>query len=186
MIKAVFPSDSSLMDGIAQGEIDAFVRLFERYAPNAMALAQRILRRSHLADEAVQEAFLDVWREPDRYLTEGGTVQSWLMSTVHHRAVDRVRGEESQRERVAEAAGATDRVTPDPVEMVVTRIVVADEQETVQQALTGLPCAQRRIIELMYFGGLTQSQISERLSIPLGTVKSRTLLAMRRLGMTLA
>ncbi len=176
-------SDSSLMEGIAQGELDAFVQLFERYAPNAMALAQKILRRPRLAEEAVQDAFLAVWHHPDRYLTDLGTVQSWLMSTVHHRAVVLVRREESHRTRAGEAAttAVTDRVAADPADMVVVQSVVADEQGAVHQALSDLPPAQRQIVELMYFGGLTQSQISERLSLPLGTVRSRNLLAMRRL-----
>ena len=97
-------SDCVLMERIAEGDPDAFACLFQRYAPTAMALTHRILRQSHLAEEAAQEAFLAVWRHPDRYSTKRGTVRSWLMSTVHHKAVDLVRREESQRSGAAKAA----------------------------------------------------------------------------------
>lgn len=176
-------SDCVLMERIAEGDPDAFVCLFQRYAPTAMALTHRILRQSHLAEEAVQDAFLAVWRHPDRYSTKRGTVRSWLMSTVHHKAVDLVRREESQRSGAAKAAAVvvTDEESADPGDVVVAKTIEEDAKMAVQLALASLPLAQRQIIELMYFGGLTQLQISKRLSLPLGTVKSRTLLGMRRL-----
>jgi RNA polymerase sigma factor (sigma-70 family) len=179
-------SDCVLMERTAEGDPDAFVCLFQRYAPTAMALTHRILRRSHLAEEAVQEAFLAVWRHPERYSTKRGTVRSWLMSTVHHKAVDLVRRED-QRSGAAKAAAVvvTDEESADPGDVVVAKTIEADAKVAVQLALASLPPAQRQIIELMYFGGLTQLQISKRLSLPLGTVKSRTLLGMRRLQVAL-
>jgi RNA polymerase sigma-70 factor (ECF subfamily) len=172
--------DRALMKGLAQRDCDAFVRLFDRYASPAMTLAQTILRHRHLAEEAVQEAFLAVWRHPDRYRAERGTVRSWLLSTVHHRAVDLVRREESQRRRAAEEDD-TGKAPADPGDLVVEEIALADQRTAVRRALEDLPVAQRQIVELMYFGALSQTQISERLSMPLGTVKSRALLGMRRL-----
>jgi RNA polymerase sigma-70 factor (ECF subfamily) len=169
--------DRDLLKGIAQGDLDAFVGLFDRYAPTAMALAQAILRQPHLAEEAVQEAFLAVWRAPARYRVDRGTVRSWLLSTVHHRAVDVVRREESQRRRPAQ--DATDQAPADPGEVVVEEVGLAEDRKAVRRALEELRPKQRQIIELMYFGGLSQTRISERLSLPLGTVKSRTLLGMR-------
>lgn len=175
--------DRDLMKAIAQGGHDAFVRLFDRYAPTAIALAQTILRQRHLAEDAVQETFLAVWRDPHRYRAERGTVRAWLMSAVHHRAVDLVRREESQRRRASEAAAEefTDRTPADPGDVVVEEIGLAEERKAIRRALEDLPSKQRQIIELMYFGGLSQTRISERLSLPLGTVKSRTVLGMRRL-----
>ena len=96
--------DRDLMKGIAQGDRNAFLRMFDRYAPTAMGLAWRMLRHRHLAEEAVQEAFLAVWRDPDGYRAERGTVRAWLMSTVHHRAVDLIRHEASQNRRAMESA----------------------------------------------------------------------------------
>jgi RNA polymerase sigma-70 factor (ECF subfamily) len=172
------------MKGLAQGDHAAFVRLFERYSPTAIAFARTILRHRDLAEEVVQEAFLAVWRQPDRYRAERGTVRSWLMSTVHHRAVDLVRCEESQRKRAAEAAAAsdpTDEVAADPCEVVVEESGLADQRGAVQRALRDLRPEQRQIIELTYFGAISQTLIADRLSLPLGTVKSRTRLGMGRL-----
>lgn len=180
--------DRYLLKRMAQGDRTAFTHFFNRYAPTAMATARRILRHPNLAEEIVQEAFLAVWRDPGRYWADRGTARAWLMSIVHHRAVDLVRREESQRKRAEEADGdrATDTVPADPCHVVVEKIGQTDERNAVRRALEDLPPRQRQIIELMYFGGLSQSRISERLSLPLGTVKSRTLLGMRRLKAALA
>ncbi len=180
-------SDSDLMVGIIQGDLDAFEGLFNRYLPTAMALAQRILRQGQMAEESVQEAFLAVWRDPQKYRAERGTVRSWLLTTVHNRAVDHVRREQSQRARAAAASalGSADELPADPGEVVVRAIGLVKLQRAVRRALEGLRPERRQIIELMYFGGLTQSQISDQLSLPLGTVKSRTLLGMRHLWATL-
>ena len=91
--------DRELVDRLRHGDEDAFRGLFGRYAPSAKALALRVVRQSHLAEEIVQEAFLAVWRTPDSYDDERGSVRSWLMGMVHHRAVDLVRREEAQRRR---------------------------------------------------------------------------------------
>jgi RNA polymerase sigma factor (sigma-70 family) len=178
--------DRDLMKLIAGQDEDAFRRLFRRYAPTAMSLAQRVLRQPHLAEETVQEAFLSVWRNPGGYDAERGSVRAWLMSTVHHRAVDLVRREEAQRRRAEDAMATRDPGPEDPADVVVDKVGVPQERAAVRGALDDLPPEQRRVIELMYFGGLSQSQISERLKLPLGTVKSRTLLGMRRLRAALA
>ena len=182
------PSDADLMRRIADGDREAFSHLFDRYAPTAMALARRILRGSSLAEEAVQEAFLAVWREPVRYLSTRASVRTWLLSIVHHRAVDLVRREQSQLRRGAHLAseGSCSNGGADPFEeTLVQELGLAEQGRVVRTALNGLPPAQHQIITLMYFDGLSQTQISERLSIPLGTVKSRSLLGMRRLRSTL-
>lgn len=174
--------DRDLVSRIARGDEEAFRGLFRRYAPTAIGLARRIVRQTFLAEEIVQEAFLAVWRNPGGYEEQRGSVKSWLMGMVHHRAVDLVRREESQRRR-AEDARASDAVIEirDVAEDVVDEIGMPEEREAVRAALAELPRDQQQVIELMYFGGLSQSKIAERLGIPLGTVKSRTLLGMRRL-----
>jgi RNA polymerase sigma factor (sigma-70 family) len=173
--------DRELVLRIGRGDEDAFRGLFGRYAPSAMALARRVARQPFLAEEIVQEAFLAVWRNPSGYDQQRGSVRAWLMGMVHHRAVDAVRREESQRRRVEESMLSDPVVSPDLADDVADRVDLPEERKAVRAALEGLPAEQREVIELMYFGGLSQSTISERLGLPLGTVKSRTLLGMRRL-----
>jgi RNA polymerase sigma factor (sigma-70 family) len=171
--------DRDLLRRVARGQEEAFRELFGKYAPTARALALRILRRPFLADETVQEAFLALWRHPQGYERERGSVRAWLMSTVHHRAVDLVRREEAHRRRMEGAL--PEPVPEDPAEQAVRAVGVPEERAAVRAALADLPAEQRDVIELLYFEGLTQSQVAEQTGLPLGTVKSRVLLAMRRL-----
>ena len=173
--------DRELIDRIGEGDEDAFRRLFRAFAPTALALAQRIVRQPFLAEEIVQEVFLSVWRTPERYRADRGSVKSWLMGMVHHRAVDVVRREESQRRRAEGSAPEVADASDDPGITVVDAVSRPQERMAVRAALDELPGEQRRVLELMYYDGLSQSQIADRLSLPLGTVKSRTLLGMRRL-----
>jgi RNA polymerase sigma-70 factor (ECF subfamily) len=173
--------DRDLVRRIERGEEEAFRGLFRRYAPSALALARRVARQPFLAEEIVQEAFLAVWRNPGGYDQARGSVKSWLMGMVHHRAVDAVRREESQRRRTEEAQANEVVVVEDPAEAVVDALGVPEERKAVRTALGQLPPEQRHVIELMYFEGLSQSGIADRLGLPLGTVKSRTLLGMRRM-----
>jgi RNA polymerase sigma factor (sigma-70 family) len=171
--------DRDLLRRVARGQEDAFRELFGKYAPTAKALALRILRRPFLADETVQEAFLALWKHPQGYDRDRGSVRAWLMSTVHHRAVDLVRREEAHRRRIEGAP--SDAVPEDPAEQAVQAVGVREERAAVRAALEDLPAEQRQVIDLLYFEGLTQSQVAERTGLPLGTVKSRVLLAMRRM-----
>jgi RNA polymerase sigma-70 factor (ECF subfamily) len=172
--------DRDLLGRIGRGDEEAFRALFRTYAPTAGALALRVLRQPFLADETVQETFLAVWRNPDGYQPERGSVRAWLMSTVHHRAVDLVRREERRAEGALLAPPP-----PDPAEQAVDTVGIPEERAAVRAALEDLPAEQREVIELMYFEGLTQSQVAERTGTPLGTVKSRAGLAMRRLQASL-
>jgi RNA polymerase sigma factor (sigma-70 family) len=172
--------DQELVTRIRGGDEEAFRGLFRRYGPTAMALARRVVRQPSIAEEIVQEAFLALWRNPTGYDQERGSVRSWLLGTVHHRAVDAVRREESQRRRV-EGAVSLEVAQPDISEEVAAELDAPEERRAVRKALEELPAEQRQVIELMYFDGLSQSTIAERLSLPLGTVKSRSLLGMRRL-----
>ena len=178
--------DRDLMARLRRGDEDAFRSLFGRYASSAKALAQRVVRRSHLAEEIVQEVFTAVWRDPGAYDQERGSVRSWLMGMVHHRAVDLVRREESQRRRAEAAIPEALEEHVDHADEVVRRLGLPEERRLVRGALDLLPAEQRAVIEMMYFEGLSQSQIADRTGAPLGTVKSRTLLGMRRMRDALA
>ena len=173
--------DEALLQRVGAGDERAFRELFARYAAVAHALAFRLVRQAQVAEEIVQEAFLAVWRTPERYDPARGSVRSWLMGTVHHRAVDAVRREQAQRRRADQAAALVPRAAEDPTDEVLSALDLPRERRLVQKALAGLPDEQRDVIQRMYFDGMSQSQIAERTGLPLGTVKSRTLLAMRRL-----
>ena len=173
--------DRELVQGIRRRDEEAFRGLFGRYAPSARSLAMRVVRQSHLAEEIVQEAFMALWRNPAAYDDQRGSVKSWLMGTVHHRAVDLVRREESYRRRAERSAQLEVDQGSDPADDVVEQIGLPDERRRVRAALDELPEAQRDVLERMYFDGMSQTQIAEATGLPLGTVKSRTLLGMRRL-----
>jgi RNA polymerase sigma factor (sigma-70 family) len=180
-IEPAGPQDEELLRRVGAGDDQAFRELFGRYASVAHALAFRLVRQAQVAEEIVQEAFLAVWRNPDRYDGSRGSVRSWLMGTVHHRAVDAVRREQAQRRRAEQASGLGPGIVEDPIDDVLAAIDLPRERKLVRSALGELPEEQREVIQRMYFEGLSQSQIAERTGLPLGTVKSRTLLAMRRL-----
>ena len=173
--------DRDLIDRLRHGDEEAFRGLFHRYAPTAKALAQRVVRRSHLAEEIVQDAFMAVWKNPGAYDADRGSVRSWLMGLVHHRAVDLVRREEAHRRRSEAAIPEALEEQADHADEIVDRLGAPEERRAVRSALDELPAEQREVLEMMYFAGLSQSQIAEKTGTPLGTVKSRTLLGMRRM-----
>ncbi len=175
--------DRELVRRVVDGDEDAFRGLFRRYGPTALAVARRIVRQPFLAEEIVQEVFLAVWRNPGGYDPQRGSVKAWLMGMTHHRAVDAVRREEANRRRTEEAVPETD--VEDPAVVVVEELGLPEERRAVRSALDALPPEQRQVIELMYYRGLPQSKIAETLELPLGTVKSRTLLGMRKLRTSL-
>jgi RNA polymerase sigma-70 factor (ECF subfamily) len=178
--------DRELMLRIRTGDQEAFRGMVGRYGPSAKALALRVVRQTHLAEEIVQEAFTALWKNPDGYDQQRGSVKSWLMGMVHHRAVDLVRREEAHRRRAERSIPGALETEPDPADQVVRTVDAPEERRAVRAALGELPREQRKVIELMYFEGRSQSQIATELDLPLGTVKSRTLLGMRRLRETLA
>ncbi|MDP8956933.1 MAG: sigma-70 family RNA polymerase sigma factor [Actinomycetota bacterium] len=177
--------DRYLLGDVAAGDESAFRKLYGRYGGPAYGLALRVTGDGVLAQDVVQDAFLAVWRGAGAYDGARGSVRSWLLSTVHHRAVDVVRREQAQRSR-AERAGNRIEPSVDFTENIVEAADLGWHRRRVQEALGGLPEEQREVVDLMYFDGLTQAQVAERLSLPLGTVKSRCLLGMRKLRTALA
>ena len=174
--------DRELLGRVRDGDPDgsAFRELFRRNAGIAKTVALRVTRSDPIAEEAVQEAFLQLWRAPERFDAARATVRRWLLTLVHARAVDLVRREQAQRRR-AEDEAAEPTVLHDPSDEVIAAVARPGERATVRAALEALPQAQRDVIELMYFQGVSQTGVAEALGLPLGTVKSRTLLAMRKL-----
>jgi RNA polymerase sigma factor (sigma-70 family) len=168
-------SDEAVVALTARSDEAALAELYDRYGRAAYGLAYRVLRDPALAEDAVQEAFLDVWRQADRFVPERARASAWLFTFVHRRAVDVVRREERRRSEpidgAPEPAGATAE----------DEAWLRLERERVQAALRQLPDAQREAIELAYYGGFTQSELAERLGEPLGTIKSRMFSGLARL-----
>jgi RNA polymerase sigma factor (sigma-70 family) len=162
-------------------DVAAFDELFRRYGAAAHGLALRVTGQELLAQEVVQDAFLALWRAPEAYDPSRGPFRTFFLSLVHHRAVDTVRREERLRKRTERALNPEDVYGEDVAEGVVEEAYLGQRRLEVRAALSTLPVDQRKVLEMAYFGGATQAQISAELGIPIGTVKTRTLAAMRKL-----
>jgi RNA polymerase sigma-70 factor (ECF subfamily) len=173
-------ADRAVLVRVAAGELHALDELYERYKTMAYSIAYRITNDPTLAEDVVQDAFLGAWRNASRYIEGRGSVKTWLLSIVHHRAIDAVR----RRRPTAELPEREDVPPPQlQVPDVWGDVSASLDADAVRDVLGVLSDAQREAIELAYFGGLTQLEIAERTGTPLGTVKSRMrlgLLAMRR------
>jgi RNA polymerase sigma-70 factor (ECF subfamily) len=168
-------SDEALMLALAE-RAEALDPLYERHGGAALGLAIRMLGERETAEEVVQEAFLSLWRNAQRFDPARGTVRTWLLGIVHNRAIDRLRGRPPTAP-LPDDLGADPSRESDVWAQAVQRL---DLQE-IMQALQQLPTEQRETIELAYFAGLTQAQIAALLRLPLGTVKGRMRLALVRL-----
>jgi RNA polymerase sigma factor (sigma-70 family) len=168
-------SDEEVLEAVGRGDHDALGVLYDRFGRLAYGLAFRVVRDQALAEDAVQEAFLAVWRSADGYKRERAKPSTWILTVVHRRAVDLVRREERRRGEPLEAAPEP---TSGPADEDVT---LRHRRVAVQAALTQLPGDQRQALELAYYGGLTQSELAERLGVPLGTIKSRMFSGLGRL-----
>jgi RNA polymerase sigma-70 factor (ECF subfamily) len=174
-------SDEALLSLIASSDEAALAELYDRFGGVAYGLALRILRDETLAQDAVQEAFLAVWRTADRFLAERARASTWVLTLVHRRAVDLVRREERRRAEPLESAPE-----PSAAQTVDEEAELGFRRRVVQEALRRLPPDQRQALELGYYGGLTQSELAERLDQPLGTIKSRMFTGLSRLRELLA
>ena len=173
-------SDEALVALVERGQDSALGELYDRFGGPAYALAVRIVRDEALAEDAVQDAFLTVWRTAARFVPERGRAGTWIMTLVHRRAVDLVRREEHRRAEPLEAA-------PEPQEQAAEDVAsLRLERERVRDALRLLPDQQREILELAYYGGFTQSELADRLGQPIGTIKSRMFAGLSRLRDLLA
>ncbi|MFN0155366.1 MAG: sigma-70 family RNA polymerase sigma factor [Gaiella sp.] len=176
-------SDEALVALVSRGDEQALAELYDRVGRVAYGLAFRILRDDRLAEDAVQEGFLAVWRSAGTFRPERAKASTWILTLVHRRSVDLVR--------------RTERRKADPLDESITDTLAADgttdeaawlrfERERVQAALKQLPDTQREALELAYYGGYSQSELADRLGVPLGTVKSRMFAGLNRLRELLA
>src|SRR6478752_5088997 len=162
-------ADEDLMQMVRRGDSEAFEVVYERHATAAFSLAYRIVGTRNAAEDVVQEAFLSLWRSGARYDRTRGSVRTWILGIVHNRAIDALRRRTvRERGRVSDE-GLEERIAaPERTDLEVAR---REEAREVHSALEQLPEEQSRVIELAYFGGLSQSQIASMLDTPVGTVK---------------
>jgi RNA polymerase sigma factor (sigma-70 family) len=173
--------DLELQRLLQEGNKPAFDELYRRYAPSAYGLAFRLTGQQVLAQDVVHDAFLALWRAPEAYDPSRGLFRTFFLSLVHHRAVDTVRREERLRRRQEHASNLEPVLGEDVAEGVVDAAFIGERRKEVRAALETLPPEQRKVLEMAYFDGMTQVQIATELGIPIGTVKTRTLAAMRKL-----
>jgi RNA polymerase sigma-70 factor (ECF subfamily) len=172
-------ADEELMYLVHDGELAAFEVIFDRHGDAAYSLAHRICGRRAMAEDAVQEAFLSLWRARHRYDPARGSVRAWVASAVRSRALDAVRLEQAKAGRDVRDEVAAERVAG--TERTESEVERRDERREIRRALDSLPSDQRQVIELAYFGGLTHSEIARRLALPPGTVKGRMRLGLGRM-----
>jgi RNA polymerase sigma-70 factor, ECF subfamily len=176
-------SDDALLAAIRDRDERAIALLYDRYGRLAYGLAYRVLGDRGAAEDVVQEAFLSAWRRAESFETARGSVRTWLLSIVHHRAIDRLRGTAGRTRQDAPIDDFERTLAIDDPWREVAQVI---QRETLRRALATLPEAQRRAVEMAYFDGYTQQEIATAMAVPVGTVKGRLRLAMQRLRSLLA
>lgn len=168
-------SDEALMQRVAANDVKAFERLYERLAKPVYALLWRMTRDHGRAEDLLQEVFLILWRQAERYDPQAAPLLTWLLVIARHRALDRLRSAEARREYPESDQDLEFAAIPAAV-LPVFELALSEEQDMrrIRQALPRLTPEERQVIEMAYFEGCTQAEISARLGSPLGTVKTRT------------
>jgi RNA polymerase sigma-70 factor (ECF subfamily) len=168
--------DSALVRAMADGDRDALAHLYARFAASLLSVGLRILGERREAEDLLHDVFLEAWRNASRYEPARGTVRAWLLMRMRSRALDRKKSAGFSRSVPLEEGRAAERELARGDEG-----AFASDRQTVRRALEELPGEQRRVLELAYFEGLSSSEISARIAVPIGTVKSRVAAAMAKL-----
>jgi RNA polymerase sigma-70 factor (ECF subfamily) len=177
-------ADDELLAAIARGDAGALAALYDRHARAALALAHRVCGDWTMAEDAVQEAFLSVWRHAASYAPARGSARTWLLRVVHNRAVDRLRRQRGSGtdEPLTEVLA---ELLADPAPEVWTQVSAGLTRAALAKALAALPAEQREAITLAYFGGLTATESAARTGVPVGTVKGRLRLGLEKMRTSL-
>ena len=157
------------MARIARGDEPAFAELYDELAPTLYGIVLRVVRDPAQSEEVTQEVFLELWRQAARFDPARGGVHGWAVTIARRRAVDRVRSEQSQRDRHRRDAAALAGAPETPSDAVIDSL----DRDRARSALTQLSDPQRHALELVYFDGLTHVEMAEQLGVPLGTAKTR-------------
>jgi RNA polymerase sigma factor (sigma-70 family) len=179
-------NDEQLIAAICKGEESAIEALYERYYRYAYALAYRILREPGASEDIVQDAFLSVWRKASSYQAQNGSVQSWIQAIVRHRAIDKIRASAHRDYQWIPLQVDNEQDPPSEQPDVWEQAWQSEQHRIIHEVMEQIPSEQRMVIELAYFGGFTHAEISERLEIPLGTVKGRMRLGLQKMKTLLA
>jgi RNA polymerase sigma-70 factor (ECF subfamily) len=172
-------ADEDLMQLVRRGRAPAFEVMYERHASAAFSLAYRIVGTRNGAEDVSQEAFLSIWRSGARYDRSRGSVRTWVLGIVHHRAIDHLRRSAVHDKRRASDEGMEERF--EARERTDVEVARREEAETVRGAMGSLPSEQSQVIELAYFGGFTHTEIAEMLETPVGTIKGRMRLGLKKM-----
>lgn len=176
-------ADEDVMLLVQDADARAFEVLYDRHGGAAFSLAYRMVGNRTAAEDIVQEAFLSIWRSRIRFQRERGSVRTWVLGIVHHRAIDSLRRNLVHERRRASAEGIEERL--EASELTDVEVVRREEAHTLRAALENLPDEQSRVIELAYFGGFTHTQIADILEQPVGTIKGRMRLGLDKMRRTL-
>jgi RNA polymerase sigma-70 factor (ECF subfamily) len=171
-------ADEDLMALVEGGDSGAFAGLYDRHGRAAYSLAYRMAGERQAAEDLVQDAFLDVWRAAGSYKAERGSVRTWVLSIVHNRGIDQLRSAASRR-RVQDRVEATASISQ-PSEAF-SEAWRNSQRSQVRKALEDLPAEQLQVLELAYFSGYTHTEIADLLGLPLGTVKGRMRLGLKKI-----
>jgi RNA polymerase sigma-70 factor, ECF subfamily len=171
-------ADEDLISLVEAGDADAFATLYDRHSRSAYSLAYRMMGERQAAEDLAQEAFIKVWRNAARYRAERGSVRTWILSIVHNRGIDQLRSTASRRRTQDKIEASAPRSQPSEAFAETWR---NSQRDQVREALSTLPAEQLKILELAYFSGYTHVEISELLSLPLGTVKGRMRLGLKKI-----
>ncbi len=178
-------ADDQLVILLTQGDRESLGVLYDRHGKAVFGFTLYLLKDPHRAEEVTQEVFLNVWLKATKFNPERGTFHAWIMTMAHHRAIDEMRRDSRQWQRLEQAARESAPPQNSLIDTTAEAAQRSQEGEVVRSALATIPEEQRRVIELAYYHGLTHSGISNRLGQPLGTVKTRMRLGMQKLRIAL-
>ena len=179
------PDDHQLLERIAAKDKDALNILYNRYMTPVYSLSLHMLKQPPLAEEVTQDVFLNIWLKAASFNASRGNPRSWIMSVTHHRVVDVIRARRRTYTMSDPEGYETLERLPSSEPSVESQVAQSLDRERIVRALATLPDNQREVIELAYFEGYSQSEMADRLSQPLGTIKTRVRLAMQKLRTTL-
>ncbi len=171
-------ADEDLISLVGSSDAEAFATLYDRHGRAAYSLSYRMMGERQAAEDLVQDAFLKVWRGAASYRTERGSVRTWILSIVHNRGIDQLRSLASRRRTQNKVEASAPTSQPSEAFAQTWR---NSQREQVREALGTLPEEQLKILELAYFSGYTHVEISEMLDLPLGTVKGRMRLGLKKI-----
>jgi RNA polymerase sigma-70 factor (ECF subfamily) len=171
-------ADEDLISLVEAADAEAFATLYDRHSRAAFSLAYRMMGERQSSEDLMQDAFLKVWRSASSYRAERGSVRTWILSIVHNRGIDQIRSQASRRRTQDKIEASAPRSQPSEAFVETWR---NSQRDQVREALNTLPPEQLKILELAYFSGYTHVEISDLLRLPLGTVKGRMRLGLKKI-----